>query len=126
MSQGHPLILIGADRNLFTVQAGGSFTVPSSVAASSPTSDYVPAAVAGSFQNRRPSVGGQLLLAVTDDTASSGNVAATALEIEIYPGDVIALSAVAANKATLTINGEAKAVVQGTAITIAEVVGLYA
>lgn len=127
MAQGHPLVIIG-DRTLFQVNVSESFVVPTSVPTLSPTADYVPSAVQGTFKNNRPSVGGQLLLAVKDGAGPNN---ASAFEVEIYPGDTIALSAVASNTVQVnrTPQGSSVAINIGqiTGVTsAASVVGWYA
>ena len=82
------------DRTIFTVNVSESFTVPDSVPAPSPTSAYVPSGVAGTFQNNRPGVGGQLLFSQSD---AAGPNNTSAFENEVFPGDVITLSAVVEN-----------------------------
>jgi len=113
---GHPLIILGTDRTAFTVGVGETFVVPDSVPAPSPTSAYVPSGVAGTFQNTRPAVGGQLFVTVSD-AAGPNNV--IAFENEFYPGDTIALSAVSGGVVTITYTP-----VNGTAATIGKITGV--
>lgn len=120
-THGHPLIIIGSDRTLFQVNVSESFTIPDAVSTLSPTADYVPSGVAGSFSNKRPGVGGQLILAQKDGAGPSN---LTALEFELQPGDVVALSAVVSNVVTVSVNSEVKHRI--TSVTAAaSVIGVY-
>jgi hypothetical protein len=120
MALGHPLVLNG-DKTLFQVNVSESFTVPTSMTASSPTAQYVPSGVQGTFQNTREVAGGQLFLAVKDGAGPNN---AAALEIELNPGDVVALSAVASNTVTVLINGVAVHRITNV-MAAASVVGWY-
>jgi hypothetical protein len=121
MGIGHPLIIFGADRPLFAINQGESFTVPQGISVTSPTSQYQPAGVAGTFNDTRPTAGGQTLLAISD---AAGPNKVTELELELQPGDVIALGAVAGGASNLTINGVVVYTITGVT-TFAAVVGLY-
>jgi len=124
---GHPLIILdSATRPLFSVGVSESFTVPDGVAQTSPTAQYQPAGVAGTFNDIRPGAGGQTLVAISD-AAGPNNV--QEFECELNPGDVIACSAVASNTVTVTRTppgGTAQTILQITGVTTkAFVIGLY-
>ena len=121
MVKGHPLVIIGSDRTLFTVNVSESFTVPQTVAITSPTAQYQPSGVAGTFNTQRPTAGGQLLLAFTDGAGPNN---ASELEVELNPGDVVALSAIASGATNVSVNGSVIYTI--TATTAASVVGWYA
>lgn len=113
MPKGHPLVLIG-DRTLFQVNVSESFTVPTTILLTSPSG--------ATADTRRPTVGGQLLLAVKDGAGPNN---AAAFEIEVNPADVIALSAVASNVVTVSQNGTVIGRITGVTAA-ASVVGWYA
>lgn len=124
---GHPLIILdSATRPLFAINQGESFTVPDSISLTSPTSQYQPAGVAGTFNDTRQGMGGQTLVAISD---AAGPNKVQEFECELNPGDVIAASAVASNTVTITRTspgGTAQTILQITGVTtFACVVGLY-
>lgn len=124
MSTGHPLVLLG-DRTLFTVNVSESFTIPDTISETSPTSQYLNQP--GTFDTKRPTVGGQLFLAIAGDVAGPNNT--VELSAEVYPGDVIALSAVAGGKTTVTRTprgGSAITLATITVTAVGAVIGWYA
>lgn len=124
---GHPLIILdSATRPLFALNQGESFVVPDSIPTTSPTSQYQPAGVAGTFNDVRPAAGGQTLVAISD-AAGPGKV--VEFECELNPGDTLTLGAVSGGTSTLTRTppgGTAQSILIITGVTtFACVVGLY-
>lgn len=85
-------LVIGRDRNIFKVLAGNSFTVPDTKTNAAVLS---PLAV-GSVSRTS---GGEIVAEINDEPGFVQRDIGWKLE----PGDVIAVSAIAANKATMTI-----------------------
>lgn len=124
---GKPLIILdSASRPLFCVGVSESFTIPDGITQTSPTAQYQPSGVAGTFNDVRPTARGQTLVALSD---AAGPNKVQEFECELNPGDVIALSAVASNTVTVTRTspgGTAQTILQITGVTAAAfVVGLY-
>lgn len=83
---------------LFGVKVSTSFTVPKSKTITSPTGD-------ANLSSVVDVVGGQMLLAMNDAAAGTAGVFDLTSEnvCDLYPGDVVAMSAVVSNVATLTV-----------------------
>lgn len=109
-------------QTLFRIIQGGTFTIPDTVSAPSPSglasSGYAPTT---SFDGRRNVAGGLIFCCFTNDT---GN-AVQEFELHINAADVIAVSAIASNAATVTQNGNLVFTISGSAITVAGVLGFY-
>lgn len=80
----------------FTIKQGTSFTVPKTKTQTSPTGDAKLSSVVD--------VGGGQMLLGANDAATPATFDLTKEAVcDLYPGDVVALSAVAANISTLTV-----------------------
>lgn len=88
----------------FVVKVSSSFTVPEKKTGTSPTS------YGSDTRNNTTQdvVGGQLLLAANDGAAGTASVFDLTKEgvADLYPGDVVAIGAVAANVADLTVTSK--------------------
>lgn len=85
----------------FEVKFNTSFTVPKSKTVTSPTGD-------ANLSSIVDVVGGQLLLAANDGASGTANAFDLTKEgvADLYPGDVVALSAVVSNVVTVTVTSE--------------------
>lgn len=118
MAQGYQLNFDGL--TLFKLKQSESFTVPTSKSSPSPTNGSSGMSPATVFDARRESVGGFLYGAFSD---AAGPTAIT-MNQRLQPGDVVAVSAVVANVATVSINGVAVGTITGVT-TVAGVLGAW-
>jgi hypothetical protein len=113
---------VGVDltgQNAFSVKQSGTFTVPRTLSVVSPTTQYL----SKSLDTVRDVVGGQIMVGLTD-AASGEPGGAVFIGIELKPGDVILLSAVASNVVTVSVNGTV--VYRLTGVTaVAAIFGFY-
>lgn len=113
---------------LFKVKVSGSFTIPESKQQASAVDSAFGGAQLASVV---PTVGGQLLCATNDGTDTVANVFDLTMHdvCDLRPGDVVAMSAVAANAATLSvtsIDGTVRTFQITGITTTAVAVGYYA
>lgn len=108
----------------FKVPVSGSFTVPDTVVTDSPTDN-------ANFDSIRAVAGGQLVAAYDDVAGTALQLLADVAGIQLYPGDVVACSAVgvpAAGNVTVTItsvDGHVRTIVLAGATAVAGVIGIY-
>lgn len=94
-------------RTAAKVLQGGSYTVPDSVTVASPTSSLL-ASPAGNADTQRAVVGGQIVSGFSD---AAGPAHPDTMVFQLQPGDVVACSAVASGKITVTVTQRSGAVV---------------
>lgn len=113
--------------NLFTVKQGTNFTVP--------TSKTKPSLVDAAFGGAKLAssvdvVGGQLLVAINDGAVGANTFDLTMQNVcDLSPGDVIAISAVSSNAATLTVTspeGSVRSFIITGITTVAAAIGYWA
>jgi hypothetical protein len=112
-------------RTLFSVKQGTSFTVPRSKTNVSPTT------YGSDTRNNSVSetVGGQLLVAITDAATPVVFDLTKEAVCDLFPGDVVAASAVASNIVTLTVtspDGTVRTFSVTGVTTVAQILGVYA
>lgn len=112
---------------LFCVKVSSTFTIPDSKTVSSVVDNSVGGANLGSIV---PVVGGQLLAAMSDGAAGTASVfdLTTQDVCDLFPLDVVAMSAVAGGVATLTVTSSDGTVrtFKLTTTTTGNVIGYYA
>lgn len=118
-------------KKLFSVKQGGSFTIPDVIATPSGVGSYSGLSSSPiNVVNNRPTVGGLLFLGFSD--ATSGELTSTDDRIQsadLYPGDVVAVSAVDTGKITVTVTsreGVLRSTGTITATAVGGVMGFYA
>ena len=108
-------------QTLFRVIQGGSFTVPETVAAPSPiglSSGISPNTL---FDGRRGVAGGWIYGVFTNQASTGGYD----FQYPVQPNDVIAVSAIASNAATVSVNGVVVYRIADVAITTAGILGFF-
>lgn len=109
---------------LFGVKVSSSFTIPRSKTVTSPTDDAKLSSIVDV-------VGGQLLAAMNDGAAGTACTFDVTREAvcDLYPGDVVAMSAVVSNVATVTVtsvDGTVRTFKITGVTTTATILGYYA
>lgn len=108
-------------QTLFRVVDNNSFTVPTTVVASSPTNAQSGISPGTLFDTRRDVAGGMIYGVWTDQAGNNGYD----FQYPLRGGDIVAVSNVAANTCNVTVNGKVVYVITDTAITVAGVLGFY-
>ena len=108
-------------RTRFKLKQGESLTIPETVSSPSPTNAMSGVSPVTTFDARRDVVGGIIYGAFSD---AAGPTAVGIPTLEFRRGDVVAVSAVVSNVATVSINGVVKYAITGVT-TVAGVLGAY-
>lgn len=108
-------------QTLFRVLNGSSFTVPESISVPSPVGISSGISPSTLFDTRRYTVGGMIYGVFTNQAGTNGYD----FQYPVKPGDVIAVSAIASNAATVTINGVIVYRIADTSITVAGLLGFF-